>query len=226
MSALPLVDSAPAAAGDAALVERLRAGDQRAFAEVVDAWSPAMIRLARGFVSSHASAEDVVQDAWVSVVRNLAAFEGRSSLRTWVFRIVVNTAKTRAVKEHRVVPWSSLGPDDAGPTVDPSRFAGADVAIPFGWTDEGAPRSFEPTPEGSLMAGEVRALLAAALQDLPDRQRTVVALRDVHGLSSDEVCQVLDISPANQRVLLHRGRAGLRAALEDYYRGRPDGGSR
>lgn len=205
---------------DAVLVARLRAGDESAFTYVVDAWSPMMVRVARTFVSTDASAQEIVQETWLAVVRGLERFEGRSSVRTWVFRILTNLGKTRGVREARSVPWSSFSSaDSTGATVDPSRFRGADDEWPQHWTPVGSPRAWTPTPEDAALAGEIRRQVASALQDLPERQRTVVSLRDVHGMSADEVCVTLDISAANQRVLLHRGRARLREQLEDYYRG-------
>jgi RNA polymerase sigma-70 factor, ECF subfamily len=221
---LPQPRPEPAGVGesDAALLAALRRRDPDTFAQVVDAWSPMMLRVARSHVSTDASAEEVVQDAWLGVIRGLDRFEGRSSLRTWVFRILVNTAKTRGVREARTVPWSSLGPEDdeQGPTVDPDRFRGPDDPYPRHWTPEGAPRPWAG-PEGAVLAAEVRKLLAEALDVLPPRQRSVVSLRDVHGLDADEVCDLLNLTQANQRVLLHRGRARVRAALEDYYRDSP-----
>jgi RNA polymerase sigma-70 factor (ECF subfamily) len=206
-------------ADDAALVERLRNGDESAFAGLVTRWSPMMVRVARSHVSTDASAEEIVQETWMAVIRGLDAFEGRSSLRTWVFRILTNLAKTRGVRESRSVPMSSWRPAPDGPTVDPDRFQSAAGDYPHNWTPVGAPVPWEPGPEQSAVAGETRRLLAAALAELPDRQRAVVTLRDVHGLSSEEVCSTLELSQANQRVLLHRGRARLRTVLEDYYRG-------
>jgi RNA polymerase sigma-70 factor (ECF subfamily) len=200
------------------LVARLRAGDEDAFAEVLTAWSPAMLRVARAHVSTQASAEEVVQDTWLAVITGLDGFEGRSSLRTWVFSILVNKAKTRGVKEGRTLPFSSVAPEDAGPTVDPSRFQGEGEPHPGGWRPEGAPRAWVPSPEDALVAAEVRGLLTEAIDALPERQRVVITLRDVQGLSSSEVSEVLEISPENQRVLLHRARAKVRAALESYYR--------
>ncbi len=211
------VQAAPA---DAHLIGRLRAGDESAFSEVVDGWSPMMLRVARSFVSTEASAEEIVQETWLAVLAGLHRFESRSSLRTWVFRILSNQAKTRGVRESRTVPMSSLGGDEGeGPTVDPDRFRSKDEQGSGQWTAEGAPRSWEPSPEVSVLSGEVRGLVAEALLLLPDRQRTVVSLRDVHGLTSEEVCDTLGITAANQRVLLHRARARMRAALEDYYCG-------
>lgn len=209
----------PATVDDAELVERLRTGDENAFAAIVSGWSPMMLRVARGHVSTDASCEEVVQETWMAVVRGLDGFEGRSSLRTWVFRILTNLAKTRGVREARSVPMSSWAPaDDDGPTVDPDRFRTPDDQYPHNWTPVGAPVRWEPGPEQSAVAAETRRLLAEGLRELPGRQRTVVTLRDVHGLSAEEVCVSLDVSPANQRVLLHRGRAKLRTMLEDYYR--------
>jgi RNA polymerase sigma-70 factor (ECF subfamily) len=205
---------------DSVLVARLRAGDESAFAYVVDAWSPMMLRVAGTFVSTDASAQEIVQETWLAVVRGLDRFEGRSSIRTWVFRILTNLGKTRGVREARTVPLSSLSlADTTGPTVDPNRFRDADDEWSNGWTPVGSPRPWSPSPEDAALAGEIRTEVAGALRDLPERQRTVVSLRDVHGMSADEVCAALDISPANQRVLLHRGRARLRETLENYYRG-------
>lgn len=204
--------------GAADLLARLRTGDEDAFAEVLTAWSPAMLRVARAHVSTQASAEEVVQDTWLAVITGLDGFEGRSSLRTWVFSILVNKAKTRGVKEGRTLPFSSVAPEDAGPTVDPSRFQGEGEPHPGGWRPEGAPRPWVPSPEDAVVAAEVRGLLADAVDALPERQRVVLTLRDVQGLTSSEVSEVLEISPENQRVLLHRARAKVRAALEAYYR--------
>jgi RNA polymerase sigma-70 factor (ECF subfamily) len=205
------------------LLDRLRAGDRQAFAELVDAWSPVLLRVALQHVSTRASAEDVVQDTWLAVIRQLDRFEGRSSLRTWVFRILENQATTRGVREARTVPWSSaFGSDEecrhSGSTVDPGRFRGPDDRWPGGWTPAGRPTRWEPPPEDAAAAAEIRRDLGAALDELPERQRAVVELRDVHGLSSEEVCTQLGLSPGNQRILLHRGRARLRARLEDVYR--------
>lgn len=204
---------------DDELVSRLRAGDEEAFAGVVDQWSRSMLHVARSHVSTDASAHEVVQETWLAVLRGLAGFEGRSSLKTWTFRILVNTAKTRGVKEARSVPLSSIAPDDDGrPTVEPERFRDADDAWPGHWTLQGAPQPWRTDPAVAVLRAEVRDLLATALEALPDRQREVVVLRDVQGCDSAEVCQILGVSPGNQRVLLHRGRARLRAALEGYYR--------
>jgi RNA polymerase sigma-70 factor (ECF subfamily) len=228
----PAVAAAQVAGGSpqqAELVVRLRAGDREAFAELVDAWSPVLLRVALMHVSTRASAEEVVQDTWLAVIGQLDRFEGRSSLRTWVFRILENQARSRGVREARAVPWSSAFPDqgeDSGPTVDPARFRGPDDRWPGGWTPAGRPSAWEPPPEDAAVAAEIRHELRAALDELPQRQRTVVELRDVHGLSSEETCAELGLSPGNQRILLHRGRARLRARLEDVYRNASGEGER
>jgi RNA polymerase sigma-70 factor (ECF subfamily) len=211
----------------AELLERLRAGDAAAFADLVDGWSPVLLRVALLYVSTRASAEEIVQETWLAVITQLDRFEGRSSVKTWVFRILENLARTRGEREARSLPWSAAFPEprepDAGrPTVDPRRFRGAEDRWPGGWTVTGRPTPWQPPPEDAAVAAELRRQLGDALADLPERQRTVVELRDVHGLSSDEVCDRLALSPANQRVLLHRGRARLRARLEDVYRERAD----
>jgi RNA polymerase sigma-70 factor, ECF subfamily len=205
----------PVPMSDDVLVAGLRAGDEDVFARLLSDWSRSMLRLARSFVSTDATAEEVVQDTWVAVIQGIDRFEGRSSLRTWVYRILVNTARKRGVKEHRSVPWSSLSPtdDDRGPTVDPAAFRGPDDRYPGGW--KAFPGEWVST-ESAVLASEVRTTVKAALDLLPERQRIVITLRDVLGHSSDEVCEMLDISTANQRVLLHRARAAVRARLADY----------
>jgi RNA polymerase sigma-70 factor (ECF subfamily) len=200
---------------DADLLSRLRAGDQRAFSHVVREWSPVMLRVAGTFVTTHASAEECVQEAWLGVIRGLDRFEGRSRLRTWAVGIVVNIARGRAHRDRRVLPWTTLE-DESRPAVDPRRFRAAGEQWAGGWTEQGAPREWEP--EAMLLAGEVMDVLAKALAELPPRQRAVVTLRDVHGLTPEEVCTVLELNLGNQRVLLHRGRARLRQLLEDYHR--------
>jgi RNA polymerase sigma-70 factor (ECF subfamily) len=165
-----------------------------------------MIRIARAHVHSHATAEEVVQEAWLAVIRGIDGFAGRAALRTWVFRILVNIARRHGRTEARTADELS------GPTVDPDRFRAADGPYPGGWRPEVVPRDWGPEP--ALLAGEFRAVLEKALIELPERQRAVVELRDVHGLDPEEVCELLELTPANQRVLLHRGRARLRGILE------------
>jgi RNA polymerase sigma-70 factor, ECF subfamily len=203
------------ASDDAELLRRLRAGDERAFGEIVREWSPLLLRVAGSFVTTYASAEECVQEAWLAVIRGLDRFEGRSRLRTWVVGIVVNIARRRAERDGRFVP-ATAADDEEGPTVDPRRFRPAGEQWAGGWTEQGAPRDWDP--EAMLLAGEAVELLTRGLAELPPRQRAVVTLYDVHGLTAEEVCAVLDLSPGNQRVLLHRGRARLRQLLEDYHR--------
>ncbi len=192
----------PAMETDASLLRRLREGDEQAFVVLVERFHPAMLRLALSFVPSRAVAEEVVQDTWLAALRGLGRFEERSSLRTWLFTILVNRARTTGVREARSVPVA-----DAGPVVDASRFgpSGGWAAPPEHWVEEA---------ESRLDAVKQAELIRSGLATLPDRQREVVLLRDVDGLSSAEVCQVLTISEANQRVLLHRGRSKLRQLLE------------
>jgi RNA polymerase sigma-70 factor (ECF subfamily) len=200
-------------AADRELVERARAGDEDAFATLVRRYSPALMRLARMYVATTAAAEDVVQETWLGVLRGLDRFEGRSSFRTWLFRILVNRAKTRGVREHRSIPFASLsgGGDEDGdePSVDPTRFApeGAWASPPRRWQDQ---------PEAALESAEARRIAQEAIDRLPERQRIVITLRDLEGFSSDEVRNALDLSETNQRVLLHRARTKVRQALENW----------
>jgi len=193
---------------DARLVEGLRAGDEAAFEEVMRQYGRAMLRVAQMYVSSRAVAEDVVQDAWVGVLRGIGRFEGRSSLKTWLFRIVANTAKTRGMREARSVPFSALAGDDES-AVDPDRFLGPDTRFPGHWA---------VPPEGRVLAGEALDVIAQAIERLPAAQRTVISLRDIQGLSAEEVRNALDLTETNQRVLLHRARSKVRSALEEYMR--------
>jgi RNA polymerase sigma-70 factor, ECF subfamily len=187
---------------DMDLLQCLRAGDEQAFVVLVRRYHDPMIRLASSFVPSRAVAEEVVQDTWMGVLRGIGGFEGRSSFRTWLFRILVNRARTAGARERR-----SIAIGDAGPAVDQSRFdaAGAWVAPPEQWIED---------IDDRLRAGKMAHRIRSAIEELPSRQREVVTLRDVEGLSSDEVCHVLEITDGNQRVLLHRGRSRVRQALE------------
>jgi RNA polymerase sigma-70 factor, ECF subfamily len=202
---------------DADLVSQLRAGDESAIAQLVDEWSPAMLRVARSFVGSPQSAEDVVQDTWLGMLSGLARFEGRSSLRTWAFSILVNRARTRGAREARTLTWSPLDQRQGWAAED--RFAGSGGEHPLPWTSIDVPSRWDTVPEGVALSREVLHQLNRALSALPPRQRKVVTMRDVCGMTADEVCATLNISPQNQRVLLHRARAVLRVALADYYRG-------
>jgi RNA polymerase sigma-70 factor (ECF subfamily) len=197
---------------DDVLVAGLRAGDEEMFACLLGGWSGSMLRLARSFVSTAASAEEVVQDTWLAVFQGIERFEGRSSLQTWVYRILVNIARKRGSAEQRTVPWGSLLPNE--PTVDPSRFRGPHDQYPGGWL--AFPERW-PSTESEVLANEVRATVAAAIQSLPIRQQVVLTLRDIDGQTGDDVCTLLGISTANQRVLLHRARAAVRSHLERYF---------
>jgi RNA polymerase sigma-70 factor (ECF subfamily) len=200
---------------DLALVERLKAGDETAFATLIRRHQAQMLRVARMYVSSQAVAEEVVGDAWLAILQGLDRFEGRSSLRTWMYRILTNIAKTRGQREGRSVPFSSLAGDDLdAPAVDESWFAGAHDRRPGGWAS--LPGDWRGIPEDRLLSTEVRALLGAAIAELPPMQAEVIRLRDVLGWSSAEVCNALEISETNQRVLLHRARSKVRRALERY----------
>jgi len=212
----------PARGSDQELLGKLRARDQAAFAEMLDAWSPGLLRVARGYVGSAEVAADVVQDTWLAVIEGIDRFEGRSSVKTWVYRILTNTAKRRGARESRSVPWSSVPADgETDPAVDPNLFQAPDEAYPGHWREFPSPwpTSVVPSPEGRALAAEIRTQLDHALAELPGRQRVVIALRDVEGLNSEEVCEVLNISPANQRVLLHRARSFVRSRLEIYFAG-------
>lgn len=198
---------------DDVVVAALRAGDEAMFAALLDTWSGGMLWLARSHVSTNDSAEEVVQDTWLAVIGGIEGFEGRSSVKTWIYRILVNTAKKRGVRENRTIPWSSAFEHEQ-PAVDPSRFQGGDDPFPGHWQNLPA---VWPTPESEVLAAEVRGRIAAALAGLPPRQRIVITLRDVEGCTSEEVCEILEISAANQRVLLHRARTTVRGRLEDYF---------
>ena len=197
---------------DASILAGLRAGDERTFTMLVERYHPSMIRLATAYVPSYAVAEEVAQEAWLGVLNGLGRFEGRSSLKTWIFRILTNIAKTKGAREQRSQPFSSVldSPGDDEPTVDPDRFTsgGEWLLAPNGWGD---------SPEQKLESAECQSLIHSTIESLPANQREVIRLRDVLGFTSDEVCNALDVSETNQLVLLHRARARVRRALEDYF---------
>jgi RNA polymerase sigma-70 factor, ECF subfamily len=202
---------------DQALLAALRRGDADAFATLVDRHSRAMIRVAMAYVPSRAAAEEAVQETWIAVMRGIDGFEGRSSLKTWIFRILTNVAMRSGARERRSMPFSALAEaEDTGePSVDPDRFLPADHELfPGHWAI--MPARW-PTPDEGLLAGETREVIAAAIAELPEAQRTVIALRDIEGWSSEEVREALEISAGNQRILLHRARTRVRAAIEDYF---------
>jgi RNA polymerase sigma-70 factor (ECF subfamily) len=196
------VQAPRASTADLELVERLRARDEAAFMDLVDSLTPSMRRAARMFVSSDAVADEVVQEAWVGVLKGLGGYEGRASLRTWIFRILVNIAKGRGQREARSVPF---------PTFDPSAFDASGVwsTLPFDWRG---------MPDERVTARETLAVIGRAIASLPQMQAEVIRLRDVLGWSSDEVRNALDLTDTNQRVLLHRARAKVRAAVEEHLR--------
>jgi RNA polymerase sigma-70 factor (ECF subfamily) len=201
---------------EADLIASLRSGDEAAFGRLVDLHTPAMLRVARGYVRSHELAEDVVQETWIALVKGIDGFEGRSSLRTWLFTVLINIAKARGLREQRTAEAEVRA--FTGGTVDPARFRGSDDEWPGHWRQDASPTPFPDTPEGSVLGAELVTVARRELDELPERQRVVVTMRDMLGLDSAEVRELLDISVANQRVLLHRGRAAVRQRLEDYLR--------
>jgi RNA polymerase sigma-70 factor, ECF subfamily len=203
---------------DARLVEGLRARDERAFEWLIDRYRPALIRLARQYVSTPSAAEEVVQDTFVAVFTGIDRFEGRSSFKTWLYRILLNIARTRGVRDQRSVPFASIGPSDfEGESVEADWFVGVDQDRDRHWRS--SPRRWDGVPEDRALAGELFDVVEVALSSMPAAQREVVVMRDVMGMSSAEVCNALAISETNQRVLLHRGRTRLRSALDDYFVG-------
>jgi RNA polymerase sigma-70 factor, ECF subfamily len=201
-------------ASEDSLVTALRRGDEAAFAALVERHTPSMLRVAAGYVPNREDAEEVVQETWIALLKGLDGFQGRSSLRTWLFTVLVNIAKTRGVRERRETDVQVLA--FTGGTVDPARFRAAGQEWAGHWKEHRAPEPFPDTPEGSVLGDELIAVTRLELDKLPARQREVVTMRDVLGMESAEVNALLGISAANQRVLLHRGRAAVRQALEDY----------
>jgi RNA polymerase sigma-70 factor, ECF subfamily len=199
---------------EAMLIAALRDGDEAAFAQLVDQHTPAMLGVARGYVPSREIAEEVVQETWIALLKGIDNFEGRSSLRTWLFAVMINIAKRRGLRERRDADAAIAA--FTGGTVDPARFRTADDAYPGHWKQGEEPSPFPDTPEGSVLGNELIDVARRELDRLPERQRIVVTLRDMLGFDSSEVCELLDVSLANQRVLLHRGRAAVRQVLEDY----------
>jgi RNA polymerase sigma-70 factor (ECF subfamily) len=209
-----------AAAADARTVEALRAGDERTFMALVQEHGPTMLRVASLYVRNRAVAEEVVQEAWVGVLKGLDRFEGRSTFKTWLFRILTNTATTRAVREGRTIPFSALA---GAELADDEAAVDADRFLPQGdrWANHwvSSPLRFDDLPEGRLLSSETVAVARAAIEELPEVQRAVITMRDVAGFSSEEVCDELGLSEGNQRVLLHRARTKVRVALERHLEG-------
>lgn len=214
--------AAPASADyadDAVLVAGLRAGDEAAFVWAFDRHDGMLRRLARTFVATQAAADEVVQETWLAVIEGIDRFEGRASVRTWITRILSNKARTRGVRDKRSVPFSASAPVDA-PTFPPDRFLPPDhPQWPGHWAAPPAP--WDELPAERMEARETLERVRAAIDALPPLHRQVITLRDVDGWSSDEICAVLDLTAANQRVVLHRARARVRAALETYLTGAP-----
>jgi RNA polymerase sigma-70 factor (ECF subfamily) len=206
-----------ASAGERELVARLRAGDEGAFEALIDRYHRSLLRLAMLYVPSYAIAEEVVQETWLGVLQGLSRFEGRSSLRTWIFRILTNRARTRGQREGRSIPFSAVwNPEGeaAEPAVEADRFLPPEHASAGHWMSH--PHNWDALPEERLLGRETRAQIQQAIDALPGSQREVITLRDVEGWSSEEVCNILNISEPNQRVLLHRARSKVRRALERY----------
>jgi RNA polymerase sigma-70 factor (ECF subfamily) len=199
--------------GEAELIAGLRAGEEDAFAQLVDTYGASLMRVAGLYVRDRSVIQEVVQETWLGVLRGIGRFEGRSSFSTWLFRILTNTAKTRAVREARSLPFAALSdqaaPDE--PSVSADSFLGADTTWPGHWAT--GPQAWK-TPLDDLLTAETRQMLGRAIDELPPAQRQVVTLRDVEGWSAREVCDALEISEANQRVLLHRGRTRLRTVID------------
>jgi RNA polymerase sigma-70 factor, ECF subfamily len=202
---------------DATLCAALRRGDERAFEQLLDRYHTPLRRFAMTYVRNAAVADEVVQETWLAVVRGIERFEGRSSLKTWIFQILVNTAVTRAERESRTVPLSAFeASNDEEPAVDPSRFLDESHGRwPGHWA--APPSRWNELPEDALLGHETLDVLWDAIAALPEMQRRVITLRDVEGCSADEVCELLELSEANQRVLLHRARSKARAALEAHF---------
>lgn len=215
----PTVDE-HSTADDRQLIEALQRGGEHAFLVLVERYHTSLVRLALLYTPSHAVAEEVVQETWLGVLQGIGRFEGRSSLKTWLFRILTNRAKTRGERERRTIPFSSAfsALDDAGePSVDPDRFRPAGAPSAGHWLSP--PQNWDEMPEERLLSRETREEIGKAIEALPPNQREVITLRDIEGWTAEEVCNTLSISETNQRVLLHRARSRVRAKLEQYLDG-------
>lgn len=190
----------------------LRAGDEDVFARLVDEYGPGLLRLAMSYVGDRATAEDVVQETWIGLLGSLDRFEGRASLKTWTFRILVNVARKRRDRDHRSVPVADLGGGE--PALGPQRFHGSNARSPGHWIE--FPNPWDLSPEDRVVSGELMTRVQSAIAKLPPSQRAVITLRDIEGWDAEEVCNALGLSGTNQRVLLHRARSKVRAALERY----------
>jgi RNA polymerase sigma-70 factor (ECF subfamily) len=211
--------SASAQPADVELLERLRKGDENAFASLLDLYQSAMVRVALIYVRERETAEEVVQETWIAVLEGLENFEGRSSLKTWIFSILTNKAKTRAQREGRYVSMAVLDDPDVyldEPTVDPGRFLPPDHPHwPHHWAS--IPHSWDELPEDHFLSQETFDVIRDTIEGLAANQRAVISLRDIEGWDTREICNVLGVTETNQRVLLHRARAAVRRALEQYF---------
>ena len=204
---------------DVQLVSALRAGDEAAFASLIERYHPGLVRLAKIYVDDPSVAEEVAQETWVAVLKGLDRFEGRSSLKTWIYSILTNRAKTRGQREGRTIPFSAFGNTDDEPAdsvVDADRFQPPDHPWAGHWIESTMPNSWDDIPENHLLSIETGAMIQEAINGLPPAQREVITLRDVLEWTSEEVCNILELSETNQRVLLHRARSKVRRALEEY----------
>jgi RNA polymerase sigma-70 factor, ECF subfamily len=209
-----------ATANEQSLVAALRRGDEAAFTDLIDRYHTSMVRIASLYVSEASTAEDVAQETWLAVLRGLDRFEGRSSLKTWIFTILMNHAKTRGQRESRYVSLFDVDSEAFEPAVSPDRFRPSDdPQWPHHWRPEGKPSEWDGIPEDILLSQETMTLVLEAMQSLPPGQHEVMRLRDIEGWTSSEVCNILEISETNQRVLLHRARSKVRRALEVYFTG-------
>jgi RNA polymerase sigma-70 factor, ECF subfamily len=210
--------SAFASREDAALFERLRNRDESAFLEIVQRHHGALVRMAQSFVNNRAVAEEVAQETWVAVLQGIDRFEGRSSLKTWIFQILINRSKTRGVREARCINFSGMSDVNSEcrySSVDPSRLLSSDDSQnPGGWASQ--PQQWDMTPEQQLLSQECQSFIEEAIASLPELQKEVITLRDVQGWDNEEICGLLGITEANCRVVLHRARSRMRQALESY----------
>jgi RNA polymerase sigma-70 factor (ECF subfamily) len=213
----PRIDRAASPSTELRLLDGLRDGDEDAFGHLIDLYGASLLRVAMMYVPSRAVAEEVVQETWLGLLESLDRFEGRASLKTWIFRILLNSAKKRGAKERRQVPFSAVwdsSQEGTEPSVDPERFLGPGHTWAGHW--QRPPKPVDELPEERLLAREVHARLGEVINSLPPAQREVVTLRDVEGWTSSEVCNAVGVSETNQRVLLHRARTKVRRALEEY----------
>lgn len=213
----PLTDASKLSPSDGVLLEALRRKDEQAFRDLVAQYHGMMVRIAQMYVDDRDIAEQVAQEAWLGVLRGLERFEGRSSLKTWLFTIVSNLAKTRGKREKRTIPFSffeNYDRDTDEPAVPAARFHSPDAPYPFHWATKPAPWNSDPV--ANALNSELNTFLEAAIEKLPEQQRVVITLRDIQGWTAEEVCNGLGIAETNQRVVLHRARSKVRRALEDY----------